>query len=161
MFDDNYWMTQAIALANKAALIGEVPVGAIVILDNKIIGKGFNQPISTCDPTAHAEIIALRDAAKNINNYRICEASLYVTLEPCTMCAGAMIHSRIKRLIYGAAEPKAGVINSQRNLLEAPYVNHKIAVVTDVCGNECSEIISKFFAKRREQIKKKVKNKNQ
>jgi tRNA(adenine34) deaminase len=153
MFDDNYWMQQALVLAGEAALKGEVPVGAIVVLDNKVIGKGFNQPISTCDPTAHAEIVALRDAAKAINNYRIINACLYVTLEPCTMCAGAMIHSRIKRLVYGADEPKAGVINSQTNLLAAPYLNHKIAVVTGVCDHECSEIISTFFAKKRRHVK--------
>ena len=161
MFDDNYWMSQALAQAKKAALKGEVPVGAIVVLNNEIIGKGFNQPISTCDPTAHAEIMALRDAAKKTNNYRIIEASLYVTLEPCTMCAGAMIHSRIKRLIYGASEPKAGVVNSQINLLDAPYLNHKVEVVAGVCSDECSEIISTFFGKRREQIKIKSKKESE
>lgn len=154
MFDDDYWMSQALVQAKEAALNDEVPVGAIVVLNNEIIGKGFNQPISSCDPTAHAEIIALRDAAKKTNNYRLIEASLYVTLEPCTMCAGAMIHSRIKRLIYGASEPKAGVINSQKKLLDAPYFNHKIEVVAGICSDECSEIISTFFVKRREQIKK-------
>jgi tRNA(adenine34) deaminase len=159
MFDDNYWMKQALVLAKDAALKGEVPVGAIVVLDNILIGKGFNQPISTCDPTAHAEIVALRDAAKETNNYRITDACLYVTLEPCTMCAGAMIHSRIKRLVYGADEPKAGVINSQSNLLDAPYFNHKIEVIAGVCGNECSEIISTFFAKRRLHIKKRSSSK--
>jgi tRNA(adenine34) deaminase len=161
MFDDNYWMSQALEQAKKAALKGEVPVGAIVVLNNEIIGKGFNQPISTCDPTAHAEIMALRDAAKKTNNYRIIEASLYVTLEPCTMCAGAMIHSRIKRLIYGASEPKAGVVNSQTNLLDAPYLNHKVEVVAGVCSDECSEIISTFFGKRREQIKIKSKKESE
>ena len=156
MLDHNYWMKQALLLAKDAALKGEVPVGAIVVLDKKIIGKGFNQPISTYDPTAHAEIVALRDSAKKTHNYRLIDACLYVTLEPCTMCAGAMIHSRIKRLVYGADEPKAGVVNSQKNLLNAPYLNHKIEVVAGVCGNECSEIISAFFAKRRQQIKKKT-----
>ena len=161
MFDDDYWMSQALAQAKKAAFKGEVPVGAIVVLNNEIIGKGFNQPISSCDPTAHAEIVALRDAAKKTSNYRIIEASLYVTLEPCTMCAGAMIHSRIKRLIYGASEPKAGVINSQTSLLDAPYFNHKIEVVAGVCSDECSEIISTFFVKRREQIKIKSKKESE
>ena len=154
MLDDDYWMKQALVLANEAAVTGEVPVGAIVVLDNKVIGKGYNQPISTCDPTAHAEIVALRDAAKATNNYRIMDACLYVTLEPCTMCAGAMIHSRIKRLVYGADEPKAGIINSQGKLLDAPYFNHKIEVVAGICGIECSEVISRFFAARRRQIKK-------
>jgi tRNA(adenine34) deaminase len=154
MFDDDYWMRQAITLAKEAARNGEVPVGAIVVLDNKVIGEGFNQPISSCDPTAHAEIIALRDAAKKTNNYRLIDACLYVTLEPCTMCAGAMIHSRIKRLIYGASEPKAGVVNAQVNLLEAPYLNHKIEIVAGICSEECSAIMSAFFSKRRQQIKK-------
>lgn len=157
MFDDKYWMNEAIALAKKAALANEVPVGAIVVLDNQIIGRGFNRPISTCDPTAHAEIIALRDAATTINNYRLINASLYVTLEPCTMCTGAIIHSRIERLVYGASEPKAGVIRSQKRLLEEPYFNHKIEVYAGVCEAECGEIISHFFAQRREQ--KKLNNK--
>ncbi len=157
MFDDTYWMNEAIALAKKAALENEVPVGAIVVLDNQVIGRGFNRPISACDPTAHAEIIALRDAAKTINNYRLVKASLYVTLEPCTMCAGAIVHSRIARLIYGASEPKAGVIHSQKELLKEPYFNHKIEVHSGVCEDECSSIISRFFAKRREQIKLKKK----
>jgi tRNA(adenine34) deaminase len=155
MFDDVYWMSRAIELAKEAARNGEVPVGAIIVLDNKIIGEGFNQPISSCDPTAHAEIIALRDAAKNTNNYRLLESCLYVTLEPCTMCAGAMIHSRIKRLIYAADETKAGAVKSQASLLDAPYLNHKIEVVAGICSAECSEIMSAFFAKRRQQIKKK------
>jgi len=157
MFDDKYWMNEAIALAKKAALENEVPVGAIVVLDNQIIGRGFNCPISTCDPTAHAEIIALRDAATTINNYRLINASLYVTLEPCTMCAGAIVHSRIERLVYGASEPKAGVIHSQKKLLEEPYFNHKIEVCSGVCEAECGEIISHFFVQRREQ--KKLNNK--
>lgn len=157
MLDDDGWMREAITLAKEAALNGEVPVGAIVVVDDKIIGRGFNQPISTCDPTAHAEIIALRDAAKRIGNYRLVDASLYVTLEPCTMCAGAMIHSRIKRLIYGASEPKSGVIHSQNNLFDAPYFNRKIDVSAGVCGDECSQIISAFFANRRKQIKKESK----
>ncbi len=152
-FDDEHWMNEAITEARKAAVADEVPVGAIVVLDNTIIGRGFNRPISSCDPTAHAEIIALRDAAKTINNYRLIKASLYVTLEPCTMCAGAIVHSRIERLIYGASEPKAGVVHSQRRLLEEPYFNHNIEVCSGICKDECSTIISSFFAKRREQIK--------
>ena len=111
--DDYYWMQQALLLAQQAADMDEIPVGAVVVKDNEIIGRGFNQPISLCDPTAHAEIQALRHAANHIGNYRLNGATLYVTLEPCGMCAGAIVHSRIARLVYGATEPKAGVIVSQ------------------------------------------------
>ena len=157
MFDDNEWMKAAIAEANKAAAAKEVPVGAVVVLDNSIVGRGFNQCISSCDPTAHAEIIALRDAAKTINNYRLVDASLYVTLEPCTMCVGAMIHSRIARLVYGASEPKAGAIKSQQQLLDEAFFNHKIEVCGGVYAEQCSDVLRSFFAKRREQIKRNKK----
>lgn len=148
---DEYWMRQALVLAQQAADNNEVPVGAVVVKDNEIIGRGCNQPISSCDPTAHAEIQALRDAANNINNYRLNDATLYVTLEPCGMCAGAMIHSRIERVVYGALEPKAGVVVSQAQQFDQPYLNHKVAYTGGICANDCSQIISHFFARRRKE----------
>ena len=147
--DDYYWMQQALLLAQQAADMDEIPVGAVVVKDNEIIGRGFNQPISLCDPTAHAEIQALRNAANHIGNYRLNGAVLYVTLEPCGMCAGAIVHSRITRLVYGATEPKAGVIVSQTQQLDKAYLNHKVLYQGGVCAEECSEIISGFFSRRR------------
>jgi len=155
--DDQYWMQQALLLAQQAADINEIPVGAVVVKDSEIVGSGFNQPISLCDPTAHAEIQALRSAANHIGNYRLNGATLYVTLEPCGMCAGAIVHSRIARLVYGATEPKAGVIVSQSQQLDKVYLNHKVAYEGGVCADDCSAIISEFFARRRAE---KSKNKN-
>lgn len=148
---DDYWMAQALLLARTAADNNEVPVGAIVVRDNQVIGSGFNQPINLCDPTAHAEILALRDAASNTGNYRLTGASLYVTLEPCTMCAGAIIHSRIKRVIFGAKEPKAGAIISQSQQFDTTYNNHKVEYQGGVCRDECSQLISNFFSRRRRE----------
>lgn len=152
-------MQRALALADQAEALGEVPVGALVVLDHQVIGQGFNSPISDCDPTAHAEMIALRQAAKTINNYRLVDATLYVTLEPCTMCVGAMIHSRIRRLVYGAREPKAGAVESQGQLLQAPYINHHIPYTGGVCGEESAAKLSQFFAKRRQAKRKQAKDK--
>ena len=151
--DDEFWMSKALALAQNAAELGEVPVGAVVVLDGKIIGQGWNQPITATDPTAHAEIVALRDAARNIENYRLVEADLYVTLEPCSMCAGAIVQSRIRRLVYGAAEPKAGVVNSRQMFFGQPWLNHRVAVESGVMANACGEKISEFFRIRRAQKK--------
>ncbi|MGP4845908.1 tRNA adenosine(34) deaminase TadA [Marinobacter sp. 1Y8] len=142
-------MTRAISLSAQAAAVGEVPVGAVVVLDGKEIGAGFNAPISGCDPTAHAEVRALRDAAARVGNYRLPGATLYVTIEPCTMCAGALIHSRISRLVYGATEPKAGAIESAARLLESESMNWRISVTAGVLGEQCSEAISSFFSARR------------
>lgn len=153
--DDTYWMQQALLLAKEAEARQEVPVGALVVLNGELVGRGFNQPISACDPSAHAEIMALRDAAQHINNYRLVDATLYVTLEPCTMCAGAIVHSRIKRLVYGAKEPKAGVITSQAQLLDAGYMNYRVESLGGVCEQECSELLTAFFSKRRAQKKNK------
>ncbi len=147
--DDQYWMKQALELAAQAAELNEVPVGAIVVLDDQVIGRGFNSPISGCDPSAHAEIQALRDAASRLENYRLVDATLYVTIEPCSMCAGAIVHSRIKRLVYGALEPKAGVVTSQIPFFEQPWLNHRVEVQGGVLADECSSIISDFFARRR------------
>jgi tRNA(adenine34) deaminase len=136
--DDIYWMKKALVLAKKAEQKGEVPVGAILVLDNKIIGKGYNCPISTNDPTAHAEIIVLRKASKKLENYRLLNTTLYVTLEPCSMCMGAMVHARIKRLVFGAHDAKLG------------RVNHKIELTGDVLANDSSELLKQFFRERRQ-----------
>ena len=147
--EDEAWMGRALQLAEQAAAAGEVPVGAVVVLGGKEIGAGFNAPISGCDPTAHAEIRALRDAARRIGNYRLPGATLYVTLEPCTMCVGAIVHSRVSRLVYGAAEPKAGAVESARRTLEEAHLNWRVNSVGSVLANQCSDIISVFFARRR------------
>lgn len=149
MTQDEQWMQRALVLAAKAEDLGEVPVGALVVLDDTIIGEGYNQPISECDPTAHAEIIALRQASKTLGNYRLNNATLYVTLEPCSMCAGAMVHSRIKRLVFGATEPKAGAAMSQQRFFEHEWVNHRVEVDGGVCQAACSDLLKTFFAKRR------------
>lgn len=144
-----YWMRQALDLARQAAAAGEVPVGALIVLNGEVIGRGWNQPISTNDPTAHAEILALRDAASRIGNYRMPGAVLYVTLEPCTMCAGALVHARISTLVYGASEPKAGAVASRARVLEQSWMNWRIAVEGGVLGQDCAELMSAFFRERR------------
>lgn len=152
--DDERWMERALELAATAASAGEVPVGAVVVLDGREVGAGFNAPISGCDPTAHAEIRALRDAAARVGNYRLSGAALYVTLEPCTMCVGAIVHGRISRLVYGASEPKAGAVESTRRTLEEPHLNWDVAVVSGVLQQRCSEMISDFFIARRKEIRR-------
>ncbi|MGB0732937.1 MAG: tRNA adenosine(34) deaminase TadA [Pontibacterium sp.] len=147
------YMHHALSLANKAAELGEVPVGAVVVVDGVIVGEGWNRPITDNDPTAHAEVVALRDAAKNVDNYRLVNADMYVTIEPCSMCAGAMVHARIARLIYGATEPKAGVAQSRTEFFKSPWLNHRIEVIGGVLGDECSAKISAFFKQRRAVIK--------
>ncbi len=143
-------MARALELATRAAEQGEVPVGAVVVLDGAVVGEGWNHPISGLDPTAHAEIAALRDAASKVQNYRLPEATLYVTIEPCTMCAGALIHARIKRLVYGATEPKSGVVESNGNLFEGAHLNHQLVCTGGVLAESCSAMISSFFKQRRE-----------
>jgi len=156
-------MQQALLLAKKAESYNEVPVGAIVVKGNKIIGQGFNQPIRLSDPSAHAEIQALRDAASNMNNYRLVDCTLYVTLEPCAMCAGAIVHSRIDRLVYGAAEPKAGVVESQGQQLDATYLNHNVKYIGGVCADKCAQLLSDFFARRRAErrIERRIKKRTE
>ncbi len=144
-------MARALELAAQAASVGEVPVGAIVVLDGREVGAGFNAPITGCDPTAHAEIRALRDAAARVGNYRLSGATLYVTLEPCTMCVGAIVHSRVSRLVYGATEPKAGAVESARRTLEEPHLNWKVEALAGVLQQRCSGIISEFFSARRDE----------
>ncbi|MGB0224584.1 MAG: tRNA adenosine(34) deaminase TadA [Marinobacterium sp.] len=157
--DDQYWMRQALELAAQAGEHNEVPVGAIVVLDDQVIGRGFNRPISGCDPSAHAEIQALRDAANRLENYRLVDATLYVTIEPCSMCAGAIVHSRIKRLVFGALEPKAGVATSQAQFFDQPWLNHRVELQGGVLADECSSIISDFFARRRDEKRQAKLNK--
>lgn len=147
--NDEYWMQKALQLAEQAGQCNEVPVGAIVVKDQTIIGQGFNQPISLHDPTAHAEIQALRDAAKTVGNYRVVNATLYVTIEPCPMCAGAIVHSRISRLVFGATEPKSGAVVSQTQQLDGEHLNHKVDYTGGVCSDACAAVVSQFFARRR------------
>jgi tRNA(adenine34) deaminase len=146
-------MRLALAQAELAGELGEVPVGAVIVRDGEVIGRGYNQPISGCDPTAHAEIQALRNAATRIGNYRLAGATLYVTIEPCHMCAGALVHARIAQLVFGAREPKAGAVISRNQLLEQPYLNHDIPWIEGVLAQECSAMLSDFFARRRRMKK--------
>jgi len=142
-------MRRALELADKAAESGEVPVGALVVRAGEVLGEGWNQMITCSDPTAHAEIVAMRAAARKTANYRLPDTTLYVTLEPCTMCAGAMIHARIERLVFAASEPKAGVICSRCSLLEEPWYNHKLAWEGGVLAEESSARLQAFFRARR------------
>jgi tRNA(adenine34) deaminase len=146
---DQYWMQLALEQAQLGAAVGEVPVGAVLVKDNELIASGFNQPISAHDPTAHAEVVALRAAAHQLNNYRLPDTTLYVTIEPCAMCAGALVHARIKRLVYGAAEPRAGAIVSAVNLLDGEQFNHRIDVEGGVLAAQCSAIMQTFFRDKR------------
>jgi len=152
---DHIFMQAALALAEQAAQAGEVPVGAVVVQNGEIIGRGWNRPISTNDPTAHAEIVALRDAAHNCSNYRLPETTLYVTIEPCTMCVGAMIHARVQRVVFGAPEPKAGALISQLQLAEETHWNHRLEVASGVCSEEAADLMRSFFQLRRLQAKNK------
>jgi tRNA(adenine34) deaminase len=142
-------MRAALEQAREARRHGEVPVGAIVVLDEEIVGVGFNQPISARDPTAHAEIVALRAAAQRIGNYRLTGSTLYVTIEPCQMCVGAMIHARVGRVVYGTVEPKAGAIESAMRAHEHPALNHQITATGGVLEAECRDVIQEFFRDRR------------
>ncbi len=146
---DESWMHQALALADQAESLGEVPVGAVVVRDGEVIGEGYNCPISQHDPTAHAEIQALRHAADQVRNYRLLGCTLFVTIEPCTMCVGALVHARIERLVFGAREPKAGAVVSQSRLLDTKSLNHRISVTDGVLAEECGERLSQFFTAKR------------
>lgn len=146
---DEMWMNKAIELAEKAASIDEVPVGAVLVLDDVMVGSGHNCPLSTVNPTAHAEMMAIKSGAEKIGNYRLLNATLYVTLEPCLMCAGAMVHARIKRLVYGATEPKTGVISTWLQALDQPFLNHRIQHAGGLCAEKCGAILSQFFQAKR------------
>ena len=143
-------MSLALDEARKAYEAGEVPVGAVVLQDGEVIGTGFNQPISARDPTAHAEIVALRAAAARVGNYRLTGATLYVTVEPCLMCVGAMVHARIGLVVYGAAEPKAGALTSMTRAHELPGLNHRLRIESGVRDDECREMLQAFFRSRRD-----------
>jgi tRNA(adenine34) deaminase len=142
-------MQMALEEAKKAEAAGEVPVGAIVVIDDSVIGRGFNQPISANDPTAHAEVIALREAARRQANYRLPTATMYCTVEPCVMCAGAIVHARIARLVFGTPDPRAGAAGSIYNVLTDPRLNHRVDVLTGVLEDECATLLREFFARRR------------
>jgi len=149
MSSDEAFMRRALELAQLAQQEGEVPVGCVVVLKERILGEGWNRPISAADPTAHAEIQALRAAASALRNYRLTEATLYVTLEPCVMCAGAMFHARIGRVVFGASDPKAGAAGSIVDLFKNERLNHHAQIQGGVLASECGALLSRFFASRR------------
>jgi tRNA(adenine34) deaminase len=149
MQSDADFMREAIAEAQRAEEAGEVPIGAVVVVDSKIVARGFNQPIGRVDPTAHAEIVALREAALCLANYRLTDAELFVTVEPCLMCVGAALHARVRRLVFGAPEPKAGALGSAVNALDVPGLNHRFEVVGGVLADECADLLQAFFRSRR------------
>ena len=146
---DQDFMREALALAAQGAELGEVPVGAVLVQDGEIIGRGFNCPISGSDPSAHAEMVAVRAAARAVSNYRLPGSTLYVTLEPCSMCAGLIVHSRIARVVYGALEPKAGIVQSQGQFFSQGFLNHRVLFEGGVLGEECGAMLSEFFRMRR------------
>lgn len=146
-------MQHALELARQGGALGEVPVGAVLVVNGSIVGEGFNAPISRHDPTAHAEVLALRDAAARIGNYRLENSTLYVTLEPCTMCVGALVHARVAKVIYAAAEPKAGSLRSARRQLESGYYNHVFVFEGGLLAEEAGNMLSDFFRRRRAEQK--------
>jgi tRNA(adenine34) deaminase len=147
--EDERFMGLALEEADRAATAGEVPVGAVVVLDGRVVARGHNAPVAERDPTAHAEIVALRAAAREVGNYRLPDVTLYSTVEPCAMCCGALVHARVARLVYGAADPKAGAVQSLFRLLEDAPLNHHVAVTAGVRASECGSRLSEFFRSRR------------
>ncbi len=148
---DELFMEEALRSAQRALEAGEVPVGAIVVCDGKIVGRGGNRNLTDCDPTAHAEIVALREAGAALGNHRLEGCELFATIEPCAMCAGALLHARLKRLVYGAADPKAGAIRSVMQVLNHPSLNHRMEVRSGVLAGRCAEVLQEFFRQRREE----------
>jgi tRNA(adenine34) deaminase len=146
---DELWMEEALGSAQRALEAGEVPVGAVVVCEGRIIGRGWNRNITDSDPTAHAEIVALREAAAAVSNHRLAACDLFATIEPCPMCAGALVHARIKRLVYGADDPKAGAVQSVMHVLNHPQLNHKVEVRSGVLAGRCAELLQTFFKSRR------------
>lgn len=142
-------MRDALGLAGAAAQAGEVPVGAVVVVDGVVVGRGFNRPVTSHDPTAHAEVVALRDAAERLSSYRLSGATMYVTVEPCLMCVGALVHARVGTLVYGAPEPKAGAIDSTQRAHEHAALNHRMTIVSGVLAMECKTLMQSFFKERR------------
>jgi tRNA(adenine34) deaminase len=146
---DELWIEEALRAAQRALEAGEVPVGAVVVCDGRIVGRGWNRNITDSDPTAHAEIVALREAGAAVGNHRLADCDLFATIEPCPMCAGALVHARIKRLIYGADDPKAGAVQSVMQVLNHPQLNHKVEVRSGVLAGRCAELLQTFFKNRR------------
>jgi tRNA(adenine34) deaminase len=149
MVSDELWMEEALHCAQRALELGEVPVGAVVICEGKIVGRGWNRNISDSDPSAHAEIVALREAGVLVGNHRLGQCELFVTIEPCAMCAGAIVHARIRRLVYGADDPKAGSVHSVLQVLNHPQLNHRIEVLGGILAGRSAEMLQEFFRKRR------------
>lgn len=147
--NDELGMEEALRAAQRALAAGEVPVGAVVVSQGRVVGRGWNRNIADFDPTAHAEIVALREAGATIGNHRLADCDLFVTVEPCAMCAGAMVHARIKRLIYGADDPKAGAVQSVMQVLNHPQLNHRVEVQGGVLAGRCAEVLQEFFRSRR------------
>src|SRR4051812_13669204 len=147
--EDERFMRRAIELARLAEAEGEVPVGALVVMDGVVVGEGWNQPIGAHDPTAHAEVVAIRAGARHLGNYRLTGSTLYVTIEPCQMCVGAMVHARVARVVFGAAEPKAGAVGSAMRAHEHPSLNHRLVAAGGVLEAECRAVLQAFFAERR------------
>jgi tRNA(adenine34) deaminase len=146
---DELWMEEALRSAQRALDADEVPVGAVVVSQGRVVGRGWNRNVTESDPSAHAEIVALREAGKNLGNHRLGECELFVTIEPCAMCAGAMIHARLKRLVYGADDPKAGAVHSVMRVLDHPELNHRMEVCGGVLAGRSAELLQEFFRKRR------------
>lgn len=152
---DEVWMSRALQLAEQGALKGEVPVGAVVVSkEGALLGEGFNQPISSADPSAHAEVVALRAAARQIGNYRLTDSTLYVTIEPCAMCSGAIVHARVARVVFAATEPKAGAVCSHLQLFDQPQMNHRVQWQGGVLAEQASAVMQGFFGRRREEKKR-------
>jgi len=150
---DELWMEEALSVAQRALNAGEVPVGAIVVHAGKIVGRGWNRNLTDVDPTAHAEILALREAGARVGNHRLGDCELFATIEPCAMCAGAMVHARLKRLVYGADDPKAGAVHSVLQVLNHPQLNHQMEVSRGVLARRCADLLQSFFRQRREEQK--------
>lgn len=146
---DERWMEEALREAHRALALGEVPVGAVVVHQDRIVGRGCNRPVTDNDPTAHAEIGALREAGRNLDNYRLLDCDLYVTIEPCSMCAGAITHARVRRLVYGAEDSKAGAVHSVQHVLNHQATNHKVDVTFGVLAARCMDLLQTFFRERR------------
>ncbi|NCS65160.1 MAG: tRNA adenosine(34) deaminase TadA [Hydrogenophilales bacterium CG03_land_8_20_14_0_80_62_28] len=155
---DVYFMREALSLAQEAWRLGEVPIGAIVVKEGAIVGRGFNHPITAHDPTAHAEIMALRDAARSLGNYRLPDCTLYATIEPCVMCAGAIFHARIARVVFGAAEYKTGSAGSVVDLFSEPRLNHHATLIGGILAEDCGRLVSRFFEEKRVLTKSRATN---
>ena len=152
---DELWMEEALREALRAQALGEVPVGAVVVYQGRVVGRGCNRPISANDPTSHAEILALREAGQTLGNYRLLECDLYVTVEPCAMCAGAITHARIRRLVYGADDSKAGAVHSMLQVLNHPKLNHRVEVISGVLAARCMDLLQTFFRERRNLVQER------